>query len=223
MTRWLGWTAKFVLSKLSKAKPPIPYLPVELPDFSTAAFWHVAKKSDLLIVLDDLERANPSLQLEQLFGLASSITENSRAKVLLVFNDAELQGDDPKTLARLREKVIDGEFTFRPRLADLVAEHLCEPALQETVMACLNIAGGPNIRQIRRIKHGIRFLRDTKTLQTPSGSCASSKCPSIQHRDPITEKLVKGDVHQVNMSPSWSLPPKPLDSCAKPSATGTPS
>ena len=195
MRRWIFRTTKFVLSKLSKAKPPIPYLPVELPDFSAAAFWHVAKKSDLLIVLDDLERANPSLQLEQLFGLASSITENSRAKVLLVFNDEKLTGEGPQALARLREKVIDGEFTLSPSITDLASAYLDEKSLVETVALCLKARGGPNIRLIQRVNRGVAALREmTAALNVSLDGAALVQVAKIIwyfHYSPVPPKDIR--------------------------------
>ena len=147
----------------SNAKVPVPYMPMQLPDFSNLLFWQVAKNCRLLIVFDDLERANPALQLDQLLGLASSIAENSAAKILLVFNEDELPGEGPKIFTRFREKVVDGEFTFRPSIAELVAEYLGEDSLKAATISCLEVKGGPNIRLIQRIRRGIRFFRETAT------------------------------------------------------------
>lgn len=145
------------LSKfLSQIRPSIAGIGFNIPDLSNAAFWYLAKNKGILVVLDDLERAHDDLSLDELLGFASSLTENSKAKVLLIFNEGNLNEERAKKLSRYREKVIDAELEYRPNAAELVRRFLPTTAVHEALIRCLNASGGPNIRLILRAKRAIR-------------------------------------------------------------------
>ena len=133
----------------------------DLPDISNTAFWHLAKSKGMLVVLDDIERAHKELSLEELLGYASSLTENSKAKVILIFNEGNIDGENAKILTRYREKVIDIELEYLPCTKELVDKFLQFPAVHEKVVQCLEAGGGANIRLLLRIK---RALRDFSKL-----------------------------------------------------------
>ena len=145
---------------LSSIRPSAFGFGFNIPDLSNAAFWHLAKKKGLLVILDDLERAHTQLNLEELLGFASSLTENSKAKVLLIFNEDGLTDDRATALARYREKAIDAELEYRPSTTELVKKFLPVPAVHDAVIQCLEASGGPNIRLILRIKRATRDLKE---------------------------------------------------------------
>ena len=157
-----GKAGRGLVTMLTTATSSVPHVSAKLPNFSNSAFWYIAKQLGVLIILDDLERA-PELKLSQLLGLVSSITENSKARVLLVFNGEALEGENQADYTNLREKVLDGELTFRPTIEEVVAEHLGDASLADTVVQCLKAKGGPNIRRIRRIRNGLSDFRQTMT------------------------------------------------------------
>lgn len=144
---------------LSWVRPSLFGVSLNIPDLSNAAFWHLAKRYGLLVILDDLERAHEDLSLDELLGFASSLTENSKAKVILIFNESNLGEERSQILSRYREKVIDAEVEYRPATADLVTKFLDLPAIDDAVIRCLDASGGANIRLILRIKRGIRDLQ----------------------------------------------------------------
>jgi hypothetical protein len=69
---------------------------------------------DFLVCFDDLERRNPQLNLEQLFGLVSVLKEQNSCRVVIVCNEEELLPRDRRTLNKYREKIIDRQLTYNP-------------------------------------------------------------------------------------------------------------
>jgi hypothetical protein len=144
---------------LSQIRPSVAGIGFNIPDLSNAAFWYLAKNKGILVVLDDLERAHDSLSLDELLGFASSLTENSKAKVLLIFNEDVLNEERSQKLSRYREKVIDAELEYRPNATELVTKFLPMTEVHEALIRCLNASGGPNIRLILRAKRAIRDVQ----------------------------------------------------------------
>lgn len=139
-------------------KPSLFGQSLQLPDLNSAAFWNIARSEKVLLVLDDLERMHADLHLEQVLGLASNLTENSKAKIVIVFNEDNLQaGFD--AIARYREKVIDVEFLFKPNSKELISTFLNVEGVQNIVSDCLEISGGPNIRVIQHINRTLLIFQ----------------------------------------------------------------
>lgn len=64
---------------------------------------------ELVICMDDVERASRSLPLEEILGVATLLSETKRARVLMVMNEEQLrQRDDgaDKVMERFRERVV---------------------------------------------------------------------------------------------------------------------
>lgn len=86
-------TAKKVLDSLVKAKE---------------VFYNVAKQFDkpCIIVIDDLERMKPSIELEEIFGVVEELKKCNYVKVILIANTEDLKRNK-KVWKRYSEKVID--------------------------------------------------------------------------------------------------------------------
>jgi hypothetical protein len=78
--QWLGQLLRLLNKAAAIFQISFAGFALKVPDVSNTAFWRAATKYGVLIVLDDLERAHKELSLDQLLGLAASITENSKAK-----------------------------------------------------------------------------------------------------------------------------------------------
>jgi len=154
----LKWGQR-ISKALARIRPSVGIVSLELPDLSRSAFWHIARKFGLLVILDDLERAHEDLDIKELLGLASNLAENSRAQVVLIFNEDRLEADASGSLCRYREKVVDIEFDFRPNPQEQADQFLNEKSLATTVAECLTATGGANIRLIRRIDRSVAYLR----------------------------------------------------------------
>lgn len=58
---------------------------------------------DTLVVLDDFERLNEKVKMEDLMGLVSELREQAGCKVIMVFNEDGLSDDAKKSYALCRE------------------------------------------------------------------------------------------------------------------------
>lgn len=115
----------------------------------TSLFWLYAKTQKSIIVFDDLERT--SLGAAQILGLASSLAENTKAKIIVIFNEEKLDETAMLILNEYREKVVDLEILFQPTVNDLVDEFLVEEAIKEPVKEMLNSIKAANIRLLNKI------------------------------------------------------------------------
>lgn len=107
-----------------------------------------------LIVIDDVERKNPSLGIDEILGFIDEYTQTHEVRVLLLLNDNRL-GDSAELWAKLREKVIDAEimlntspdeaFEIALDKRDGKAGHLHAAA------AALRVLAITNIRIIKRV------------------------------------------------------------------------
>jgi hypothetical protein len=73
---------------------------------------------DFIICIDDLERKEDSLTGSALLGFITSLREEHKCKVILIYNDAEVSEDLNKHFGEYREKVVDREVAYTPSVID---------------------------------------------------------------------------------------------------------
>ena len=73
---------------------------------------------DFVICIDDLERKEDSLTGSALLGLITSLREERKCKVVLIYNDAKVPVELNESFGEYREKVIDREITYSPSVVD---------------------------------------------------------------------------------------------------------
>lgn len=117
-----------------------------------------ASVKDLIVCLDDLERAGHELRLLDILGLANQLKEEKRCKVVLLLNANELreQADD---FERQIEKVADAVVSMAPTPTEAAAIGVREDAPHVELLRrhCATL-GVTNIRVIRRIEAKCRQL-----------------------------------------------------------------
>lgn len=97
--------------QIIKLLPVIPYLgKLE----SLAQELSFAAVRNVVICIDDLERAPPSLRNADVLGLASFLKEERNCRVLLISNQKKLSGEAKDELATYLEKVVDETVDFAP-------------------------------------------------------------------------------------------------------------
>jgi hypothetical protein len=115
---------------------------------------------DLLICFDDFERlSNSGVEFEEVLGFVTTLREEKNCKIVLVFNDEELQ-ERLEVYRRYREKVVDVEVLFEPTVTEAAAlaippNHQYSELLQEK-LAVLQVS---NIRLIRKILANVELVR----------------------------------------------------------------
>ena len=104
-----------------------------------------------IICLDDFERLNPQcVKPDELMGFISELKEEKGCKVILIFNEDELNAKD--IYKKYREKVVDIELLYAPT-ADEAAEIALPTDLlcRDAVKKCAVLLGIKNIRILRKI------------------------------------------------------------------------
>lgn len=77
---------------------------------------------DTIICFDDFERTDWSaLNVESILGLISDLKEHKRCKVVLIFNQDQLDHEEAKSkFQSFREKVIDADLVLEPKSAEII-------------------------------------------------------------------------------------------------------
>jgi KAP family P-loop domain len=116
---------------------------------SAASFLSVTKT---IVCIDDLERKSQSLQMRDVLGLVSYLKEERRCKVVLIFNEDVIEGQEADEFRRYVEKVADSKVKFAPSAADCVSIALPEQTDMNRRIgeSCISL-GISNIRLVKRI------------------------------------------------------------------------
>jgi hypothetical protein len=160
------------LSKhLQKLKPLSTLLKsVDIPHLNTASAITDLVESKLiqnfLICFDDLERKESSVSGSSLLGMISQLSEDKGCKVVLIYNDEQL---DTKTSAQIdeyREKVVDLELTYRPTIEDnltIIWPDERPPGVEDL----FKTLGLNNIRIMQRVKWALDYFEEPMSQKYP--------------------------------------------------------
>ncbi|OYQ80468.1 hypothetical protein B9T12_03310 [Wohlfahrtiimonas chitiniclastica] len=72
--------------------------------------------NNMLICFDDIERIDPKFPIETLMGYADELAQQKNCKIILIFNEDELEETQRNAFNKYREKVVDIELTYSPTL-----------------------------------------------------------------------------------------------------------
>lgn len=128
----------------------------------------------LLICFDDIERASRQLPLEEVLGLANTLAETKRARVVLIMNETELaeRPDDAEIMKRFKERVFAARITVDTdtrAVYDSIIDKLKEQTeiyqlLLRQRTSILNLfekSGNCNLRTLGRLIESIAYLART--------------------------------------------------------------
>ncbi|WLE64198.1 hypothetical protein GIY62_34810 (plasmid) [Burkholderia plantarii] len=114
---------------------------------------------DAVIVLDDLERSGAKLTIQELMGLASDLKEQGRCKVILIFNEDQLDADASHAYETLAEKVVDQKLEFALDVPEAIDIGLAsDTPMRELLVAPLTALQVSNIRVIKKVETAARML-----------------------------------------------------------------
>jgi len=91
---------------------------IKVPYINTSALITLLDNKDfkdVIVCFDDFERLSSSMKLEEVLGLISELKEQKNCKVVMILNEGELEGNNKKTFAKYKEKLIDYEFDYNPK------------------------------------------------------------------------------------------------------------
>ncbi|MDF1811604.1 MAG: hypothetical protein P1V20_05305 [Verrucomicrobiales bacterium] len=121
-------------------------------------FWRLANQLGFLLVIDDVDRKEPELKLNQVLGFTSSLVEKTerKTKVILIVNEDKL--DEREVWDALREKFVDFEFRFHPSPSELAYEYIDSVNLRGPIAEIHEALCSPNIRTMLKIESHVKNL-----------------------------------------------------------------
>jgi len=122
--------------------------------------------NDYLICIDDLERKSVKLSMSTLLGYVSNLSESSKCKIVLIFNDDTLNEQDKIEIDRYREKVIDLELEYSPKSISNIDIEFSNHECRDLICNTFKSEDLNNIRIIKHIKWNLNglmvFIKDSE-------------------------------------------------------------
>lgn len=122
--------------------------------FSEATALHTIRGR--VVVIDDLERRDEKLNLKEVLGFISKLRDELKCRVILIANEDAL-GDDLQELSVFREKVVDKEFEYSPRITQNLIIGFSERLTPE-ITRYFTLAECNNIRVMSRTKQALEVF-----------------------------------------------------------------
>lgn len=151
---------------------------------------------DQVVVLDDFERAHPSLEIETFLGIVDDL-RRLRCQVLLILNDKEL-GTREHLWQRFNEKVVDIQITLQPTQADAIDAVLdtAPPSRRAAIRKAWVETNCGNIRVAQRAIRAVESIfrnRDTKTIDCLIADVVFLAIAEARgfHRDADAEEILR--------------------------------
>lgn len=140
----------------------------------------------ILVCIDDLERAEESLSASALLGFIANLRDERKCKVVLLYNDDEIKRESElgNRIAAYRDKVIDREVTYRPTVSDsyglvFAGEYQFRPekdspanpfhpSEKRSLLEIFQTAGTANIRVMRKAKDLLDYCHAKMAKKYPN-------------------------------------------------------
>ena len=75
--------------------------------------------SGAIICFDDFERKSKDIDLNDLFGFITQLTQNFNCKVVIILNDDVFEGEEKKIFSNVKEKSVSKFLKYEPSIRDL--------------------------------------------------------------------------------------------------------
>ena len=72
-----------------------------------------------VICFDDFERKSKNIDLNDLFGFITQLTQNFNCKVVIILNDDVFEGEEKKIFSNVKEKSVSKFLKYEPNIKDL--------------------------------------------------------------------------------------------------------
>jgi hypothetical protein len=160
------------LSKhLQKLKPLTTLLKsIDIPHLNSASAITELVESKLvqnfLICFDDLERKEKSISGSSVLGLISQLSEEKGCKIVLIYNDEQLDEETAAQIDEYREKVVDLELTYRPTIEDNL-KIIWPDNRPQGVEHLFTSLGLNNIRIMQRVKWALDYFEGPMSRDYP--------------------------------------------------------
>ena len=155
-----------IKSNLKKVGNIAKYIPQVSKYASAMSAIENSLVNDYLICIDDLERKSEKLSMSTLLGYVSNLSESSKCKIVLIFNDDTLNEQDKEEIDRYREKVIDLELEYSPKSNNNIDIEFSNHSFRDLICNTFKSEDLNNIRIIKHIKWNLNglmvFIKDSE-------------------------------------------------------------
>ncbi|MEA5576978.1 P-loop NTPase fold protein [Anabaena sp. UHCC 0451] len=121
-------------------------------DLLLEIFFNLNINGNSIICIDDLERKS-QLPLKDIFGFVEYLVQDFKCKIILIYNEDNLDKDSQTDLESYREKVIDKEFYLNPTVEenlDFIFKDYPHIDIIDVIKEVFKKSGTNNIRVIRK-------------------------------------------------------------------------
>lgn len=101
-----------------------------------------------VVVIDDLERKDPALNIQAILGVVSFLVESRECRVIFITNDGEVKETEKLVFDAHKEKVFDFEVSYSPTVEENAT--IFATNYQDLLLQPLLALGISNLRVIRR-------------------------------------------------------------------------
>ncbi|NOQ32252.1 MAG: hypothetical protein GQ570_14140 [Helicobacteraceae bacterium] len=113
---------------------------------------------DIIICFDDFERKSDKLDSKDILGLISQFKEQKSCKIVMIYNQNEVEEKEKKVVSDYKDKVIDYELHYKPTVAE--SFNAISSKLKVFNDYPLEYLESKGINNIRVIKRSINALND---------------------------------------------------------------
>lgn len=158
----------------------------------------LATKTDfegIVICFDDFERKSDKLDSKDILGLISQFKEQKNCKIIMIYNQNEVNKDDKKIVSDYKDKVIDYELHYRLTVAEsynAVSSRL--KVFKDFPLEYLELKGINNIRVIKRVINALNDFESFEDLVSKDSNIESELVYSI-----VRLALVNAKYHEFNL------------------------
>lgn len=149
---------------------PIPNVKVDLETSIKRNIKKKKKNKDLVIVIDDFERKNNSLEMKELLGFAESLSQVEGIKIIIIANDEKLEGKDQEIFHDFKEKVVKRIYNIDAISEDSINDIIKEKynknifgnylKLNEYKKLTIEFFNNHNVNNLRTLQKAILFSNE---------------------------------------------------------------
>lgn len=135
---------------------------------------------DIIICFDDFERKSDKLDSKDILGLISQFKEQKNCKIVMIYNQNEVDPEDKKVVSDYKDKVIDYELHYKPTVAEsynAVSSRL--KVFKDYPLGYLEHKGINNIRVIKRVINALNDFESFEDLVSKDSNIESELVYSI--------------------------------------------
>ncbi|MBD2496847.1 P-loop NTPase fold protein [Nostoc sp. FACHB-280] len=120
-------------------------------DLLLEIFFNLNVNENSIICIDDLERKS-QIPLDEILGFVEYLVQELKCKIILIYNDDNLDKKSKKSLLTYREKVIDREFTLAPTVEENLDFIFKDHPDKEVIKSVFINTRTNNIRVLRKTR-----------------------------------------------------------------------